>query len=87
MATHNYNGVGLRNVGSYMVSGHPYITGSGAYGGIGGMHTMAMAPAQGSGSAAAYRIGGDGTAADPAEIRVNFPMVTRRILEIGRAHV
>jgi len=27
MATHNYTG-GLRNVGSYQISGHPYITGS-----------------------------------------------------------
>lgn len=77
MATYNYNGVGLRNVGSYMVSGHPYITGSGAYA---GMHLMAQAPAEGSGSAAAYHIDGAGTAARPAEVRVNFPYVSKRIL-------
>ena len=77
MATFNYNGVGLRNVGSYMVSGHPYITGSGAYS---SMHTMALAGAEGSGSATAYRTEGAGTAADPAEVRVNFPYVTKRIL-------
>mgnify|MGYP003115384857 CR=1 FL=1 len=29
MATHNYNSVGLRNVGSYQVSGDPFISGSG----------------------------------------------------------
>ena len=80
MATYNYNGVGLRNVGSYMVSGHPFITGSGAYGGVGGMHTMALVGTLGSGSATTYRIGGAGTAADPAEIRVNFPYVSKRIL-------
>jgi hypothetical protein len=28
MATHNYRGVGLRNVGSYQVSGIPYISGT-----------------------------------------------------------
>ena len=28
MATHNYNGVGLRNVGSYQISGRPWISGS-----------------------------------------------------------
>ena len=29
----NVYGVGLRNVGSYMVSGHPYATGSGTFSG------------------------------------------------------
>ena len=29
MAVFNYKGVGLRNVGSYQISGDPYITGSG----------------------------------------------------------
>ena len=80
MAVHNYT-VGLRNVGSYLVSGHPYITGSGAYA---SMDVMALAPEGGtptpSGSASAYKTAGVGTGAKPAEVRVNFPYVSKRIL-------
>ena len=76
MATFNYNGVGLRNVGSYMVSGHPYITGSGDYS---SMHAMADGGDQTS-EPIAYLVDGAGTAANPAEVVVKFPYVTRRIL-------
>ena len=76
---HGSTRVGLRNVGSYLVSGHPYITGSGAY--PTGMHLMAEASSlAASSSAIAFKTGGDGTAGYPAEVRVNFPYVTKRIL-------
>jgi len=72
MATFNYNGVGLRNVGSYSVSGAPWITGSVA------MHSQAHAKtAAASSSAGMYRVNGEGTNAKPAESRVNFPNVTK----------
>ena len=76
MATFNYNGVGLRNVGSYMVSGHPYITGSGDYS---SMHVMADGGSRTS-EAIAYLVDGAGTTANPAEVVVQFPYVTKRIL-------
>ena len=43
MAQTNYGyGVGLRNVGSYQVSGHPYITGSTGMGTAGTEHTVSF---------------------------------------------
>jgi len=65
--------VGLRNVGSYMVAGHPFLTGAVA------MHSIAHAPAGVSSSAGMFRTDGAGTAASPAELRINFPYVTKSI--------
>jgi len=66
--------VGLRNVGSYMVSGHPFITGSAT------MHDVTLLPAAGtSGSAGMFRTDGEGTNAKPAELRINFPYVSKKI--------
>lgn len=43
MAFTNYKyGTGLRNVGSYQVSGHPYITGSDDMGNAGTEHTVSF---------------------------------------------
>ena len=71
-----HNSVGLRNVGSYMVSGHPFLTGAAT------MHTISHTPPRAgglSGSAGMFRTDGDGTAASPAELRINFPYVSKKI--------
>jgi len=62
--------VGLRNVGSYQISGAPWLSGSTA------MHSHNHQAA--SGNVGVYRTNGEGTSAKPAEIRVNFPYVTKK---------
>jgi len=83
MAPHNYSS-GPGNSAGYISSGRPWLTGSGpGHGGsTTGLHTISHGYDNGASSsfiAGMFRTDGAGTAASPAELRINFPYVTKSI--------